>query len=297
MSGGGDRFINSDERKGLRTLWTATTLYLVDTEKRSTKALFTTTSDDPITMASEIVLHRYDWEYEAVATKQFIYLLTAEGEVVWKAPHTPAGPAYTQVGIYFLQPPGQFALWAAPTYQASERADWKLPIHVVWLARDQGVVRSTELPEFVPPRTKLPPEERLMIAVAPPALLTILPHVQVGPSPADLPRELVLSSWGSRFWYACRLAGGLGGAPLSPRGAGRLGCLPPAVRRARAAGISQRAGMARARSLPQLQEAPGGGPRAAPALRGRLRPARKDRDGGIRAVAGRMIGVGLLARC
>ena len=197
LSGGGDRFINSEDRRGQRTLWTATTVYSVDLEKRSTKALFTTTSDDPISMASEIVLNSYDWEYEAVATKRFIHLLTSEGKPVWKAPYEPTGSAYTQVGMYFLQPPGQFAIWMSPTHQESERADWKLPNHVVWLARDQGVVRNADLPELAPARFKPPLVTKLVCAVMPPAVLMILPYLRGEASPAELPRELLLLSWGA----------------------------------------------------------------------------------------------------
>jgi hypothetical protein len=197
LSGGGDRFINSENGRGQRTLWTATTLYLVDFEKRSTKALFTTTSDDPISMASENVSNGYDWEYEAVATKRFIHLLTAEGKPVWKAPYEPAGPAYTQLGIYYLQPPGQFALWMAPSRQESQRADWKLPDHVVWLGRDQGVVKSADLPGLPQPRFKLRLQDKMGSAVAPPALLMSFPYLQGRPSPEAMPRELLLLSWGS----------------------------------------------------------------------------------------------------
>jgi hypothetical protein len=287
LSGGGDRFINSENGRGQRTLWTATTLYLVDFEKRSTKALFTTTSDDPISMASENVSNGYDWEYEAVATKRFIHLLTAEGKPVWKAPYEPAGPAYTQLGIYYLQPPGQFALWMAPSRQESQRADWKLPDHVVWLGRDQGVAplqtpaarqngerrcASSATDEFsLSPRQALAGSDAARAAVA-----------QLGERGSGMPPDRLVA------WAAL---------PLFLRRAGWLGGLPCFVRRARLAGVSERAGMARARSLPQLQEAAGGGSPPVRALRSGLRPARKDRDGGIRAVAGRMIGVGLLARC
>ena len=196
LAGGGDRFINSEDHRGQRTLWTATTVYLVDVEKRSTKPLFTTTTDDPISMGSEIVLNGYDWDYEAVATKRFIHLLTTDGKPVWKAPYEPTAPAYTQLGMYFLQPPGQFALWMTPDRLENQRADWKLPIHVVWLARDQGVVRSADLPELAPPISKPPLEARLVSAVVPPALLMILPYLRGGPSPAELPRELLVLSWG-----------------------------------------------------------------------------------------------------
>jgi hypothetical protein len=195
LSGGGVRFINPETRRGQRTLWTATTVYLLDLEKRSTKALFTTTSDDPISMAAEIILNGYDWDYEAVATKRAIHLVTSDGKPVWKAPYEPAGLAYNQVGIYFLQPPGQFALWMTPPREENERANWKLPIHVVWLARDQGVVNRADLPESVPPRFKPPIKAKLVSAVMPPALMVILPHLRGGPSPKMFPRELLLLSW------------------------------------------------------------------------------------------------------
>ena len=151
LSGGGDRFSNSAERLGSRTLSTATTLYQVDPEQRATKPLFTTTSDDPILATTELMPNEYDWEYTAVVTKRSIHLLTAEGKPVWKVPYEPKEAACGRAEIYFLEPPGHFVLWLTPSYWENNRANWKLPIHVAWLARDQGVVRSAEVPSLAPP--------------------------------------------------------------------------------------------------------------------------------------------------
>ena len=87
----------------------------------------------------EIYTHGDHWEYTAVVTKRSIHLLTDEGKPVWKAPYESAYPDYDNMQLYFLEPPGQFALWIAPSYRAREQAKRKLPTHVVWLAADQGV--------------------------------------------------------------------------------------------------------------------------------------------------------------
>ena len=48
LVGGGDRFSNAERPIGSRALGTATTLFLVDLEKRTARPLFTTTADNPI---------------------------------------------------------------------------------------------------------------------------------------------------------------------------------------------------------------------------------------------------------
>ena len=195
LSGGGDRFSDSTERRGSRTLSTATTLYRVNLEARTTKPLFTTTNDDPILAATEIVLDSHDWEHTAVVTKRFIHLLTAEGKPVWKAPYEPNGPAYTRAEIFFLERPGQFALWIGPSYRAQQETIGSLTNHVMWLASDQGVVRSAELPASPPYRAVDEPEAAAVCAVAPPALLMMLPHLPFGGWLAELARGQSRISW------------------------------------------------------------------------------------------------------
>ena len=195
LSGSGDRFSNSTARRGSRTLWTATTLYRVDSEKRTAKEQFTTPSDDPILATTEMALDGYDWEHTAVVTKRFVHLLTAEGQPLWKAPYEPNGPAYTQVQVNFLEPPGQFALWIGPSYWAQQETKGSFTNHVMWLARDQGVVKSADLAALPSYRPWREPEGTVVCAVAPPALLMLLPHLPFGPSLWGFAREQLLISW------------------------------------------------------------------------------------------------------
>jgi hypothetical protein len=176
---------------------TATTVYRVDCEKRTVSPLFTTTSDDPILAANELRSNHDDWDYTAVVTKRHIHLLTPEGQPMWKAPYEPTDPSHCRADLYFLKSPGQFVLSIAPMYPDNERDEWKQPTRVMWLARDQGVVKSADLPGLPPRRREPGPAGTAVAAVAPPALATIL-HL-VGESPW-LPfslRGLLVFSWAS----------------------------------------------------------------------------------------------------
>jgi hypothetical protein len=75
--------------------------------------------------------------------------------VVWKTPYDTAYPDYKDVWVYFLEPADQFALWLAPTDAANKKAEWKLPTHVTWFARDQGMLKSTDLPALSVPKHEL----------------------------------------------------------------------------------------------------------------------------------------------
>jgi hypothetical protein len=196
LSGGGDRFSNLTETSGTRTLTTATTLYLLDLDKRTTKPLFTTTSDDPILTSTELTPSNYDWEYTAVVTKRFVYLLTPDGQPVWKVPYEPKALGYRRTAIYFLQPSGHFALWMAPSYEEEKQSNWSLPTHVVWLKRDQGVVRTADLAALPRPTLKPNAEETLACAVAPPAVWPALPWLRGVTQFMMPPRELLLLDWG-----------------------------------------------------------------------------------------------------
>ena len=99
--------------------------------------------------------------------------------------------------IYFLEAPGQYALWLVPSYRENEKAGWKLPTRVVWLARDQGIVRSADLPVLPRPISKPRLEAKLVPAVVPPAVLLSVPWLFHGWSGQEVPREDLLLSWGS----------------------------------------------------------------------------------------------------
>jgi hypothetical protein len=195
LSGKGDRFNDVPEGRGGQTVASATTLYRVDLEKRTTKPLFTTTAEDPIVSFTEVVPDGYTWEYTVVATKRFVDLLTAKGRPVWKVLYEEKGEAYAYAEVFFLDAPGQYALWLAPSQRKNERADWKLRTRAVWLARDKGVVRSIELPSLSRPSVKPQPQEKLISAVAPPVGLLVVPWLVPGWEGRALPREDLLVSW------------------------------------------------------------------------------------------------------
>ena len=195
LVGAGDRFDETDGPACHRTLRTATTLFQVDTVQRATKPLFTTAEDDPILATTEVALHDYGWQYTIVATKRFVYLLTDEGTLVWKAPYEPADPKSTCLQLYCLEPPGQFALWVSPGGRAAGGAREQHPGRVVWVARDQGVLKSTDLPALPPSHRGFMLEEKLVSLVMPPALLAALPNLHVGLWATGVPRDVLLLSW------------------------------------------------------------------------------------------------------
>ncbi len=214
----GARFSDTPDRRGSRTLASATTVYRLDLEKRTTQPLFTTTAEDPIMASTEVVLDGYEWEYTVVVTKGFIHLLTSEGQPVWKVPCDKKDGAYGQAVIHFLEVPGQYALWLVPSYRENEKASWQQPTRAVWLARDQGIVRSADLPALPRARWKPQPEERLVSAVVPPAVLLLAPRLIPGWSGQAIPREMLLLSWGSAvlvclpigWWLGRRYRFGIG---------------------------------------------------------------------------------------
>ena len=197
LVGAGDRFDETDGPAGTRTLRTATAVFQVDTAQRVAKSLFTTTEDNPILATAEVAKEDYGWQYTIVATKRFVYLLTAEGKPVWKAPYEPADPKSARLLLYCLEPPGQFALWVSPGGRAAERARERHLGRVMWVSRDQGVLKSTDLPALPAPHRGLMLEEKLVSLVMPPALLAALPVLHVGLWANGVPREVLVLSWAS----------------------------------------------------------------------------------------------------
>ena len=79
----------------------------------------------------------------------------------------------------------------------------KHPGHVVWIAREQGVIKSTDLPALPAPHYAPRPEERIMSCVMPPALLASIAVLQVPLWPAGVPRELLLLQLGEAALLVC----------------------------------------------------------------------------------------------
>ena len=197
LAGGGDRVSDAGTSGGARTLSAAAAVFQLDLEKRAISTLFTTTADDPILAKYEIVRSDYNWEYTMVVTKRFVRLLTAEGKPVWQTPYEPARASSTVFQLFLLEPPGQFALWLSPGGRAEEEARAKHPGHVMWIARDQGVLRSIDLPALPMPHYVPRFQEELLSVVTPPSLLATLPVTHVWVWGTGIPRELLLFSWAS----------------------------------------------------------------------------------------------------
>ena len=194
LAGGGDRFSDGRTSTGIRTLRTASTVFQVDLENRATSALFTTSADDPILAKNEIVNADNGWQYTMVVTRQLVHLLTAEGKPVLQTPYDPVRANSTVFRWYLLEPPGQFALWLSPGGRWDEEARAKHPGHVMWIARDQGVLKSIDLPALPMPHYVPRFQEELLSVVTPPALLATLPVTHVWVWGTGIPRELLLLS-------------------------------------------------------------------------------------------------------
>jgi hypothetical protein len=130
-----------------------------------------------------------------VITKRLVHLLTAEGKPVWQTPYEPARASSTVFQLFLLEPPGQFALWISPGGRADAEERAKQPAHVMWIARDQGVLKSLDLPALPVPHYVPRLEERLSCFVMPPALLSALPAGDAWTWGTRIPRELLLLSW------------------------------------------------------------------------------------------------------
>jgi hypothetical protein len=197
LLGGGDRFNDAVSGTGYRTLSTDTALFQVDLEKRAASALFTTTADDPILAREETRSADSGWQYTMVVTKRRVHLLASDGKPQWQAPYQPARASSTVFQLFLLEPPGQFALWISPAGRAEEEARAKHPGHVMWIARDRGVLRSIDLPALPMPHSVPRLEERLLSCVTPPSLLATLPVTHMWVWGTGIPRELLLFSWAS----------------------------------------------------------------------------------------------------
>ena len=197
LVGSGDRFSPEQRLGESRTLRTASTVYEVDLDQRKVKPFFTTTSEDPIVAHSECLMNEVDWQYTAVATRQFIYLLTAAGQTVWKVPCEPKGEAYVYADIHCLKPAGQFLLWVAPYPGDHERDESKLPVYVSWIGRDQGVTRSMKLPPLPRYRPEPDLQEKAVSAVTPPAVMTAVILLEEHGWPLRIPGMVLPFSWAS----------------------------------------------------------------------------------------------------
>jgi hypothetical protein len=197
LLGSGDRFSNAERPLGSRALSTATTLFQVDLEKRTIRALFTTKADNPILAHEDVTRSDFGGPHTLVVTKRSAQLLNIEGKPIWQTTYEPAQASYTGFHLFHLEPPDQFALWISPGGPRDEVERERHPGHVVWIAREQGVIRSTDLPALAVPHYAPRPEDRIMFCVMPPALMASIAILHLPLWPAGMPPESLWFSWGS----------------------------------------------------------------------------------------------------
>jgi hypothetical protein len=211
VSGDGSRFRFGDDRNGFapasrRIINTADTVYALDLEHRATRAIFTLTNESSgATMLSattnaanetiggiaEVSLNSYDWDYTIVVTRGYIRLLTPDGKVLWRAAYKPGYPDYNWIQVAFLDSRNQFALWLSPSRYAQEKAGGKLPTQVVWLDREQGVLKNTDLPELFHNGRQFAREQKLIGLSISPALAVMFPLFNEQPRLEDIPWVLM----------------------------------------------------------------------------------------------------------
>jgi len=196
LSGNGDRF--GDDRNNYaaasrRIINTAQTVYELDLEHRATKVVFSITNapNETVGGIGEVSLNGYDWDYTIVVTRSYVRLLTPDGKAVWRAAYKPGYPDYNGIHVACLDSTNQFALWFLPSWHAQEKAGGKLPTQVVWLDREQGVLRSTDLPDLSRSFQKFSRDQKLISLSLPPALVLLLPLMGEEPRVADIPWVLV----------------------------------------------------------------------------------------------------------
>jgi ABC-type transport system involved in multi-copper enzyme maturation permease subunit len=187
----GARFDNErNERAVGRIINDGQTVYELDLEHRAVRALFTVTNESceaslratnvnayPGTIGAvrEVSFNGFDLDYTMVATRCFIYLLTAEGNVVWQVPYQPPYPDYKQAQVAFLEPTNRFALWMFPSWRAREKSGWKLPTRVTWLDRNGESLKSVDLPDLSQRPKRPRPEEKIIGLAIPPVLIVAAP--------------------------------------------------------------------------------------------------------------------------
>jgi ABC-type transport system involved in multi-copper enzyme maturation permease subunit len=130
-----------------QTLLTDTAVYQLDYDNRTSKAFFTTTNNERIGGAVDVSMDNNAWNYTVVVTKDSVRVLTPDGKIATQFPYQPKYPSYyTDISVSFLEPTNNFVFQFYPSYRSNELSNWKLPIHVVWVAGGQGVVKSLDLP-------------------------------------------------------------------------------------------------------------------------------------------------------
>jgi hypothetical protein len=158
-----------------RTLMTDTAIYQLDYDNRTSKLFFTTTNQEHIGSALDVVkdLNSGSWDYTVVVTKDFVHILTPDGKIACQVPYDPKYPYYTSINVHFLEATNKFVVWFDPNYETNQLLNWTLPSHVIW-ADGHGITKTLDLPSTSRPGHE-PLVDRLINVIAPPASLLITP--------------------------------------------------------------------------------------------------------------------------
>jgi hypothetical protein len=141
----------------LGELHTATTLYFVDVQDRTVKAVFKTTTDDPIlgTGSGGVARsgNRVFRTYTAVLTRRSLQMIgpddkmiPPDDKMIWRVPFELPRREYTDITISVLGTNGQFAVLLGPSNEAETRNPGTFPIYVTWFNGDQTILKQTQLP-------------------------------------------------------------------------------------------------------------------------------------------------------
>ncbi len=128
-------------------LCTASTAYHVDLDDHKLVALYTNTPADPILGFDQ---NNYMSNF-MVLTRDTVQLFEMTGKQLLSLPSLrDPEEKYNQASIFFLSPDAtsHYALWFYPDALQNMRLDWKLPVHVEWVADDGQIAQKRELAVF-----------------------------------------------------------------------------------------------------------------------------------------------------
>lgn len=178
-----------------QTILTKQAVYRVEPETRRLWVLYQAAEGDRIVAASGP--HMNDNNAVVVVSERRIALVTDDGELVWNIAYEPGQPDYRLIQVYSLAEPGEYGVIIAPSYQANQRADWKLPYHAIWATASAGASRHVELPSLRLPQYQGSSQERVIGVVLPPILVVLLAQ---GPPQFVLDDALPSSLGGALVW-------------------------------------------------------------------------------------------------
>ena len=157
-----------------RTLMTDTAIYALDYENHTSRPFFTTTNNERISGAIDLSFSSYgNWDYTLLATTNAVRIMTPDGKCYRQASLDSLYPLYSEVIVYFLST-NEVVFWFNPNYQTNQLRHWKVPTHVEWVAGDQSVVKTLDLPSRPNDRHQ-PWTDRLGDVIMPPASYVIAP--------------------------------------------------------------------------------------------------------------------------